>query len=185
MIMIAAISGLGVFNNCLMATAMGLSIAAVIMGFSGAVLDGIGYGFINSLHACSNTAFQTWGDSAYFSTAVACMATNQGDDNDCACVKENFDQSSDPDCYIFALYGDEDNCGSQIIDLPPLLYKSYSLALGASFVVLVMSVLACGSVCCPSHCGTIEGPEAASEVTSHSTPAVVTTPMDPYAQNRA
>ncbi|CAE7805344.1 unnamed protein product [Symbiodinium microadriaticum] len=156
MIMIASVAGLCVYNNWTMATVMGLSIAAVIMGFAGAILDGIGYAYINSLHACSNTDFKTWGDSAYYAAAIGCMVTNQGDNNDCACVKQNYQQSSDPDCLIFALYGDDDDCGSAIIDLPPVLQTSYILALVASVVVLVMSVMSCGSICCPGHCGKME-----------------------------
>jgi hypothetical protein len=97
-----------------------------------------------------------WGDGAYLGTAAACMLSNLDDDPDCACVKENFDQTSDPDCFLFKLYDGDDDCGANILDLPPVIHKSYSLALGASFAMLILSLFACGSVCCPGTCGTVE-----------------------------
>lgn len=148
------------------------SIVAIILAVAGAAVDGIAYNFINQLHACADQDLKAYGDNNYKLAAQACAASN--DDWDCACVEENFQQSSDPDCYLFNLR-DSDSCDN-ILDTPPDLQVSYALCLIAIPFILAFSIITCGAVCCPAKCCGYPSKEEQAQASASSRGAALEQP---------
>lgn len=117
----------------------GTSAVAVVVSLIGTIIDGLGYGFINSLMACTNSAVPSTssGSSGYFTASIACQLDY---DCDCACVKEVL--ADDPTCYLFTRgFSGDTSCSPILDDYPGLIHASYSLALCCLAVSAVSTLL--------------------------------------------
>lgn len=114
------------------------------MLIAGLALDGLGYSFVNQLHGCVDRNLDFTGDDQYYLTAVACLASYDGD---CACVEQTVAQNSDANYYMPDLRS-ADSCETIIDDLPSLLQPSYFTCLVALIVAIIFSILTCSGVCC-------------------------------------
>mmetsp|Transcript_30751 Transcript_30751/g.51452 ORF Transcript_30751/g.51452 Transcript_30751/m.51452 type:complete len:238 (-) Transcript_30751:68-781(-) len=113
-----------------------LGVISLFASIVGIIFDASWYVFLDSLVACYNQNIQeTYGDRFWATSAIVC-ATSNG--YQCTCVQDK----SDSDCYQFKVFGEDQDCGLLLSEIPDLLIISFVLCALLFTLSTIYSLLA-------------------------------------------
>lgn len=111
----------------------------ILLTFIASIVDGVAFGFINSLQACTGNTFNTYGNSEYFLASAACELAYMPD---CSCVTQS--QVNGATCYEFNASGiSNGDCDPILTEYPNLIYSAYCVDMLCLFLAIALVTVMC------------------------------------------